>query len=180
MARLNLIIPKGNVPDWLKSILLTIQNWAWNISGDCLIDGSVEYSKLALADMVIPAGKIDWPEWHIPLALPADDAVTNLTDYSRCSGVFLWDPVSYPTTGGDWYFEASLAIDNAAGTATVRLMGSSQIVTVTRTGATTMDRVRSAALTMPTEAENLYVEFKTSSASYAASFGGARLIFVPD
>jgi hypothetical protein len=179
MARLNLIIPKGNVPNWLKSIFLTIQTWARNISGDCLVDGSVVYSKLALASRVIPAGKVNWPEWHIPLALPAVDVATTDTEYARCSGVFLWDPLIYPITGGSWYFEASLAIDDAAGIVTARLMGSAEIATVTRTGETTMDLVRSTALTMPTTTENLYVELKTSNASYIGSFSGARLVFVP-
>lgn len=178
MAKLNLIIPKGDVPNWLKSIFLTIQSWARNISGDCLVDGSVEYDKLALTSRVIPAGKIKWPEWSIPLALPAVDVATADTEYSRCSGVFLWDP-SYPTTGGSWYFEASLAIDNATGTVTARLMGSAEIGVVTRTGDTTMDTVRSTALTMPTTAENLYCELKTSDIAYVGSFSGARLVFVP-
>jgi hypothetical protein len=180
MAKLNLIIPKGSVPDWLKSILITIQNWARNISGDCLTNGSVDYSKLALASRSVPPGKVAWPEWHIPLALPAVDAITNSTDYTRCSGVFLWDPLAYPTVGGSWFFEVSLAIDNAAGTVSVRLMGDDEVGSVIRTGEITMDVVRSAALTMPSSAENLYCEFKVSNAAYIGSFSGARLIFVPN
>ena len=179
MARLNLIIPKGNVPNWLKSIFLTIQTWARNISGDCLVDGSVVYSKLALVSRVIPAGKVNWPEWHIPLALPAVDVATTDTEYARCSGVFLWNPIAYPTTGGTWYFEAALAIDNSAGIVTARLIGSAEVGVVTRTGETTMDVVRSNALTMPNTPENLYVEIKVSNGAYVGSFGGARLVFVP-
>jgi len=180
MAKLNLIIPKGNVPDWLKSILITIQNWARNISGDCLTEGSVEYSKLALSRGDIPPGKIDWPEWHIPLALPAMDVTTNSTNYVRCSGVFYWEPFTYPTVGGSWYFEASLAIDNAAGTVSARLMGDDEVGVITRTGTTSMDVVRSEALTMPNSAANLYCEFKVSNSAYVGSFNGAKLVFVPN
>lgn len=180
MAKLNLIIPKGSVPDWLKSILITIQNWARNISGDCLTEGSVEYNKLALASRSVPPGKIGWPEWHIPLALPSLDTVTQSTDYVRCSGVFYWTPLLYPTMGGTWHLEASIAIDTAAGTVAVRLMGDDEVGAVTRTGETTMDVVRSPALTMPTSAENLYCEFKVGNAAHIGSFSGARLIFVPN
>lgn len=180
MAKLNLIIPKGSVPDWLKSILITIQNWARNISGDCLTEGSVEYNKLALTSRSVPPGKIAWPEWHIPLALPALDTVTQSTAYVRCSGVFYWDPIAYPTAGGSWHLEASIAIDNAAGITSVRLMGGSEIGSVTRTGAITMDAVRSAALTMPASADNLYCEFKVNNTAYIGSFSGARLVFVPN
>lgn len=180
MADLKLVIPKGNVPDWLKSVLMSVETWARNISGSCLVNASVYYDKLDLDSKDIPAGKINWPEWIIPLSLPAEDVQSVDPNYTRCSGVFCWDASGYPITGGKWYFEASMAISDAAGTITCHLMGSSEIGVVTRTGDTTMDIERSAALTMPVSDQNLYVEFKTSNASYTASFSGARLVFVPD
>lgn len=171
MKKLNIVTPKVAMPDWLKKAFFTIQSWA-NSIGDITID------QLALRRGDIPPKVVDWPEWGIPLALPAEDVITTSTTYVRCSGVFPWAPSIYPA-GGSWYFEASLAIANAAATVTAHLMGGSEICAVSRTGDTTMNVVRSSALTMPTTAANLYVEFKTSNSSYAASFGGARLIYVP-
>lgn len=171
MKKLNIVTPKVAMPDWLKKVFFTIQSWANSID-------EITIDQLALFKGDIPPETIDWPEWSIPLALPADDAVTVDTAYVRCSGIFPWVPSAYPT-GGTWYFEASLAIANAAATVTAHLMGGSEICVISRTGDTTMNVVRSSALTMPTAAANLYVEFKTSNASYAASFGGARLIYVP-
>jgi len=180
MAKLNLVIPKGDVPKWLKSILLTITNWANNISGICLEDNSVAYSKLLLNSRDIPTGKIKWPEWYIPLALPAEDLVTVSTDYARCSGIFLWDPSKYPTAGGKWYFDASISIADASSTVTAQLMGETEVTTVTHTGDISMVLQRSSQLTMPSTAKNLFVNFKTSNASHYANFAGARLVFVPD
>lgn len=173
MRRLNITIPKvGDMPDWLKSAFITIQSWANSIS-------NIVADQLELYRGDFPPGVIDWPEWSIPLALPAEDFVSISTSYERCSGVFQWDPIKYQAEG-DWYFEASMAIADAAQTVSVRLMGASQICELTRTGSTEMQIVRSSALTMPTLLSNLYVEIKTSSASVQASLGNARLVFVPD
>lgn len=170
MKRLNLVIPK-TVDKAIKSALITIQSWA-NSLRDITAD------KLELYKGDFPPGVIDWPEWCIPLALPADDFISLQTTYSRCSGIFLWEPLKYPS--GTWYFEASMAIATAAQTVSVRLMGESQICALSRTGSTEMQIVRSSALTMPSKATNLYVEMKSSSTGVQASFGNARLVFVPD
>jgi len=83
MRRLNLIIPK-TVDKAIKSALITIQSWA-NSLRDITAD------KLELYKGDFPPGVIDWPEWCIPLALPADDFISLQTTYSRCSGIFLWN-----------------------------------------------------------------------------------------
>ena len=170
--KMNLIIPK-DIPDLLRKIFFTIQNAYNNLS-------NVTYSQLSLSANDIPLSKINLDEWHIPLALPAADATTTSTSYVRCSGIFTWDPAKFPTTGGSWYFEASLAISDAAQTVTAHLIGSAEVTgsAITRTGATSLAAVRSSALTMPTAA-SLFCEYKTSNAAATASFGGARLIFVP-
>ncbi len=170
MKRLNLVIPK-TVDKAIKSALITIQSWA-NSLRDITAD------KLELYKGDFPPGVIDWPEWCIPLALPADDFISLQTTYSRCSGIFLWEPLKYPS--GTWYFEASMAIATAAQTVSVRLMGESQICALSRTGSTEMQIIRSSALTMPSKVTNLYVEMKSSSTGVQASFGNARLVFVPD
>ena len=170
MKRLNLVIPK-TVDKAIKSALITIQSWA-NSLRDITAD------KLELYKGDFPPGVIDWPEWCIPLALPADDFISLQTTYSRCSGIFLWEPLKYPS--GTWYFEASMAIATAAQTVSVRLMGESQICALSRTGNTEMQIIRSSALTMPSKVTNLYVEMKSSSTGVQASFGNARLVFVPD
>jgi len=170
MKRLNLVIPK-TVDKAIKSALIAIESWA-NSLRDITAD------KLELYKGDFPPGVIDWPEWCIPLALPADDFISLQTTYSRCSGIFLWEPLKYPS--GTWYFEASMAIATAAQTVSVRLMGESQICALSRTGSTEMQIIRSSALTMPSKVTNLYVEIKSSSTSVQASFGNARLVFVPD
>lgn len=167
MKRLNLVIPK-TVDKAVKSILLTVQVWA-NSLGDIGVD------KLTFFKNDLHPGVIHWPGWVIPLALPADDFVSFDTNYARCSGIFLWEPQKYPA--GKWYFEASMAINNAAQTVSVRLMGEGQICELKRTGSTEMQVVRSDALSMPGQVVNLYVEIKTSSTSVQASFGNARLVF---
>lgn len=170
MRRLNLIIPK-TVDKAIKKVLLEIQSWANSIR-------NITADQLELYRGDFYPGVIDWPEWCIPLALPADDFISLQTTYSRCSGIFLWEPLKYPS--GTWYFEASMAIATAAQTVSVRLMGESQICALSRTGSTEMQIIRSSALTMPSKVTNLYVEMKSSSTGVQASFGNARLVFVPD
>lgn len=181
MRRLNLIIPK-TIDTAIKNVFIEIQNWANNIreiSPDQL-SGDIPVDKLKLYRGMFPPSLVNFGEWYIPLALPADDYISFDTAYSRCSGIYQWDPIKYPAVG-KWYFEASMAIANAAQTVSVRLMGASQICVLTRTGSTDMQVIRSSsAITMPSELTNLYVEMKSSSTSVQASFGGARLVFVPD
>ena len=164
----------------LRGLFFRIQNIFNNFSGQYLSGGTVTADKLLLSSGDIPAQAIAVP-WNFPLALPGEDVITASTTYVRCSGIFAWDPAAYPTTGGSWYFEASLAVNDAAAIATAHLMGISEVTNsvVTHTGDTYMTLVRSSPLTMPTSAANLYVEFHVSNSFYTASFGGARLIFVP-
>jgi len=184
---LNLIIPPSSeIPDWFKIALVVIQNWAKNINGSCLQDATVTGAKLASVTVTnaklagdITMSKLDWPEHHIPLSLPGVDVTTTETSPVRCSGLFSWNPAIYPTTGGSWYFEASIGIADAGATATCRLVGATAVGSVAHTGDTLLTLKRSTALTMPVSAANLYADFQTSNASYAATFGGARLVFVP-
>ncbi len=172
MNKLNLIIPKAEVPKWLKSILLTIQNWANNIRG-------ITYDQLSLSNDNIPVSVINWPEHHISLILTAQDYSTVSTTEIAVGGFFNWDSGKYPTTGGSWHFEASIAVANTAATCTAELHGAVLVGSVT-TASTSLVRVRSAALTMPTGAVDLHCKVKTSNASHAAIIASARLIFVPN
>lgn len=164
-----LVIPKVFDNKTLRVLFINIQNIFDNFSGAYL-----QYKST-------PLSRLNWPEYYIDLALPATDATTTSTSYIRCSGVFGWDPSAYPD--GKWYFEASLAIADAAQSVTARLMdatASAEVVNVSHTGSTTLTRKRSSEVTMPSSAANLYVEFKTSDATVQANFAGARLVFVPD
>lgn len=175
MSKPNLIIPNNFTAKALKALFLNIQNIFSNFSGQYLKDGTVTADKLA-GD--IPVGLVSWPEYHIPLVLTAQDYSTVSTAGDEVGGYFQWDPSKYPTLGGSWYFEASIASGNAAATCTAELHGASLVGSVP-TQSTSLARVRSAALTMPTGAVDLYCKVKTSNASYAATLASARLIFVP-
>lgn len=96
---------------------------------------------------------------------------------ANCGMYFPWNPDDFTGTGF-WYFEADIAIADAASTVTARLMGNTEVITVT-SQSTSMQRVRSAALTMPVNAMNLWVQFYTSNAGHAASIGGGKLIWIP-
>ncbi|MEW6726913.1 MAG: hypothetical protein AB1327_08145 [Bacillota bacterium] len=174
-------IPGDFSPSALKRLFIEIQRVLDNLTGQWLQDSSVTADKLALAKGDISPGVVDWPEWHIPLALPASDAATTSTTYVRCSGIFPWDPAKWNTSPGSWYLEAYLAIAGATATVTCHLMGAAEVVgsVLTHTGNTSLTVKRSGVLTMPNTAANLYVEFMTSNATYAATFAGARLVFVP-
>ena len=175
-------IPGSFTPPVLKKLFMAIQNIFETFSGEYLKDGTVGYAKLNLADGDIPTSKMNWGEWHIPLALPAADVTTTSTSEVRCSGVCCWDPAVFPTAGGSWYLEASLAISDAAGTVTCRLFNATSgtaVGSVSHTGDTDLTPKRSSALTMPASAGNLYVDFKSSSGAYTATFAGARLVWVP-
>ncbi|KJS23150.1 MAG: hypothetical protein VR72_03005 [Clostridiaceae bacterium BRH_c20a] len=166
MSKLNIILPKSDVPNWLKSAFLTIMNFINNLKvSNEMLSGGIAISKLA------------WKEWSIPLVLPASlySSVTTAGDGDNLGGYFQWDPSKYP--GGTWYLEASIAVQSG-GTATCTLKGASVIVTVTTTDAQ-LSLKRSEALTMPSTAQTVWVTLKTSSGSYAATLGNARLIFVP-
>lgn len=179
-------IPGRFTDSVLKTLFIEIQRIFDNLSGVWLKEGSVAYSKLSIADGEIPpdkvgdlpVNKIIWPQWFIPLILPAQDYTTTDTVGAAVGGYFNWDPAAYPTSGGSWYLEGSIAISDAAGTATLELHGSASVGSVTTTS-TALSLVRGTALTMPGSAQNLYCKMKTSNASYTATLAGARLVFVP-
>jgi len=58
-------------------------------------------------------------------------------------------------------------------------MGATEVGSVAHTGNTSLTLKRSEPLAMPTSPVNLYLNIKTSSGSYTATFGGARLVFIP-
>ena len=170
MRRLNLIIPSTDVPNWLKSVFLVIQNWANNIRG-------ITYDRLSLSPRDIPVSILNWPEHHIPLILTAADFSTTSTAGVAVGGFFRWDAGRFPTTGGAWHLEANIAIANTASTATLALHGAALVGSVS-TQSTSLARVRSPALTMPTGAVDLFCQISTNNASHAAFLASARLIFV--
>ena len=164
--------PKGGrvtipMPDWLKKAFNTISHWSEYLSG-------IRWAQLDIRDDDIPIGKLNIGEFHFPMVLPAQNFTTTSTTEVNIGPYFQWVPSRFPT--GTWYLEAAVA--TSGGTATLTLKGSSVVTTITTTSAT-MESKRSDALTMPTSAQNLYLTFKSSSTSYTAALGGARLILVP-
>jgi hypothetical protein len=127
-------------------------------------------------DHAIPMVKLGWSEFDIPLCLPASAFTTQSITPVNLGGYFSWDFNKF--TGGDWYLEATIATNDAAATVTCGLQGSLEHGTVTTTS-TSLQRVRSAKITMPSGAENLWVTIKISDGTKMATFMGARLIFVP-
>lgn len=178
MRRLNLIIPKS-VDRIMKEILLTVQTWA-NSAASFVDTMIIPANRIEVGRGSFYTGVIDWPEWVVGLALPTEDYTTTSTAYKRCSGVWQWDSDKYPA--GDWYFEASIAIQNTGATVSARLMGDgAALKTLSRTGNTSMQIIRSdTPIVMPETMANLYVEIKTSHTAYQAALGNARLIFVPN
>jgi len=146
------------------------------LHGNALIDNSVD-GGAKLADFSTTLKKLKWAEFEvfpvcaIPVFSTTSTADVNVGPY------FAWDPNKFP--GGSWYLEASIAVANSAAAAIVTLRGSSVIGSV-QTSSTALTRVRSSTpLVMPATAENIWFTVKTSNASYAAQFAGARLIYVP-
>lgn len=141
-------------------------NFPKKINGDDILNAnSLSMNKLA------------WREFVIPLVMAAPYYQTANTTAVNVGGYFPWDPARFPGPGA-WYFEADIAISNAAGIATAQIRGTELIMAVT-TQQVGLDRVRSAALTMPTTAQNLWVQVFSNSGSYTATLAGAKLIFVP-
>ena len=153
------------MPQWFKGYLLKIQNYLKYMS----------LANLNIPNKSIPLAKIDMGEIHFPLCLPASNFTTTKTAGDNIGGYFLWHPNNFPS-GGKWYLEASLAISNANGTATLTLKGSSDVKELT-TKSTAMVNVREP-VDMPASGQTLYLNLKTSSASYTAALGGVRLIMV--
>ena len=137
--------------------------------------------KIAGSDIIakhsLSMNTLAWREFVMPLVMAAPYFQTNNTEPQNVGGYFPWIPSSYPGPGS-WYFEADIAITNEAGTASARLRGIDAIKTVT-TQQTGLDRVRSDPITMPSTAQNIWVQVFSSSGSYHATIAGAKLIFVP-
>lgn len=155
---------------------LDLNNFPKGIPGSIILSGTL--SGTAIPDHDISLTKLRWLEWPIPLILAPTPVTTTSTTPVNLGGYFAWNPANFGGAG-KWYLEASIASANTAATATCTLKGSVDYGSVTTTS-TSLVRVRSAALTMPTQAENLWITLKTSNASYAASLAAARLIFVPE
>jgi len=165
-----IVIPKiGKVeipmPKWFKEYLLNLQNYLKFLS----------LNNLNVPNRSIPIAKLDIGEIHFPLCLPASNYTTTSTSGANIGAYFSWNPAAFPS--GKWYLEASMAISNANGTATLTLKGSTDIKVLT-TQLTGMTNIREE-VTMPTSGQTLYLHFKSSSSSYTAALGGARLILVP-
>ncbi len=146
------------------------------LHGNALQDNSVDGS-LKLGDLSTPLKKLKWAEFEVfPISAIPVATTTSTTDIN-VGPYFAWDPNKFP--GGSWYLEASIATANAAAKAIVTLKSSTDIGSV-ETSATALTRVRSTApLAMPATAQNIWFAIRTNNASYAASFAGARLIYVP-
>lgn len=149
---------------------------AGTLHGNALQDNSVD-GGLKLGDVSTPLKKLKWAEFEVfPVAAIPVATTTSTTDIN-VGPYFAWDPNKFP--GGSWYLEASIATANAAAKAIVTLKSSTDIGNV-ETSQTALTRVRgTAALTMPATAQNIWFAIRTNNASYAASFAGARLIYVP-
>ena len=166
----SITIPKiGKVeipmPQWFKGYLLKIQNYLKFLS----------FANLYVPNRSIPIAKLDIGEIHFPLCLPASNYTTTSTSGANIGAYFYWNPAAFPS--GKWYLEASMAISNANGTATLTLKGSTDVKVLT-TKLVGMTNIREQ-VTMPETAQNLYLNFKSSSTSYTAALGGARLILIP-
>lgn len=154
------------MPQWFKGYLLKIQNYLKYLS----------LANLNVPNRSIPLAKLDIGGIHFPLCLPASNFTTTKTAGDNIGGYFAWSPGNFPGDGR-WYLEASLAISNANGTATLTLKGASDVKVLT-TNSTAMVNVREP-VDMPTSGQTLYLNLKTSSTSYMAALGGVRLIYMP-
>ena len=130
-----------------------------------------------LTQRSISMNKLAWLEYVIPLAMPAPNYQMSSVTPANVGGYFPWHPLKFP--GGQWFLEADIAISDGLGVVTCQLVSGSVLKAVT-TNQVNLQRIRSAtAIVMPTEAANIWVQVFSSSASYTATLGGAKLIFVP-
>lgn len=153
-------LDKRNFPNPVEGSIIKSDT----LSGSALVNWSVAMKKLAV------------PRWHVDLCLPASAFTTTSTTFVNVGPYYRWRPGDWPS--GSWYLEATIYSGNAAATATLQLTGTAAIGSV-RTTSTSAVLVTSAALTMPTTEQNIWLQLKTDNASYAAGFLGARLVFVP-
>lgn len=133
---------------------------------------------VVLAIRSVPMNTLEWREHVIPLVMAAPNFQTTSTTAVNIGGYFPWDPAKYPSDGGTWHLEADIAIQNVAATAICELNAGAVLKAVT-TISTSLTRERSDAIEMPSNATNLWVSFRSSSGSYTATLGGAKLIFIP-
>jgi hypothetical protein len=157
-------------PPWFVKFLHDLRTWANSIRG-------ITYSQLSLNDNDIPIGKTNLGEVHYPLIALASPYSTTNTGGVDIGSPFAWNPANFPA--GNWYLEAGIYVANAAATATLTLKSGADTYGTVTTQATTLGPIRSAVLTMPDSAKNLYLNLKTSNASYAANLMSAKLIFIP-
>lgn len=170
-------VPQNITPGAFRTILdriahavnfLDTRNFPNPLEGDSLIaPGSLSLNRLK--------GGLIRVHHEVFVALAVAYTTTSTAGVD-VGGYFRWDPGEWPA--GSWYLEASIAIANAAATATLTLKGAADVGSVS-TQSTALVRVISGALTMPGTAQNLWVDLKTSSSSYAASLMKAGLKFVP-
>jgi len=144
---------------------LNEQNFPKGLSGSVLKERSIPGSALPLFEV----------HYTLHSATGSPFSTTSTTPVSVGNG-FRWDPGRF--SPGTWYFEADVAVADAAAAASVFLKGSDIIATIT-TSDTSLDIRRTAALAMPTTAQNLWVSVQTSNDRHAALLAGARLVFVP-
>jgi hypothetical protein len=157
-------------PPWFVKLLFDLISWCNNLRG-------ITYSQLSLNNNDIPIGKTNLGEVHYPLVLLAEAFWAYETDGVDFGPPFTWNPNNFST--GNWYLEGGIYVENAAATATLTLKSGGDTFGTITTQSIALGPVRSAALTMPTEAKNLYLNLKTNNASYAALLMSAKLIYVP-
>lgn len=169
MGHFDMQPPQEVTPQYIKFLIERLRV-AINYMDDTNFPSPISASSVDV-DLV----DLGWTEIPIPLVLPAEAVGTTSTTGASLGGYYLWKPTIYPS--GTWYLEASIAV-GSGGTATCTLTGAADIGSVSTTE-TTLTLVRSASLTMPAVAQNIWVKIATDNASYTATIGGARLIFVP-
>lgn len=126
---------------------------------------------------ILSPKKINWREYIVFTVSAVPVYTTTNTTGINIGPYFAWDPAKFP--GGSWYIEGSIAVANVAAAAILTLKGAADVGSV-QTSDIALKRVRSLSpLTMPSTAQNIWFVIKSNNASYAASFAGAHLIYVP-
>lgn len=183
MAYLKLIPPTEITAGALAKLLAEIEhavnyldskNFPNPVPGKIIKQETLE--GIALIKWTVPLNRLAVPKWYIPLCLPAAAFTTTSTTGVDVGPYFRWIPGDWPA--GTWTLEGTIYVADATAAATLELVGAAVIGSVS-TSQTAATRVVSGALVMPTTEQNIWLKLKTSNASYAAGFLGARLIFAP-